>query len=105
MRSFLSQAWKVGSLHWKAGVRWQAWNLQRSTSKSNSGSLEDADPEGGRIRAQSQELQTLGKIRAGPRATALVWQWWRPRGSHSETGKNKLLPVGTPQNRVSETCE
>lgn len=49
MRSFLSQAWKVGSLHWKAGVRRQAWNLQKSTSKSNSGSLEDADPEGGRI--------------------------------------------------------
>lgn len=38
-----------GSLHWKAGVRRQAWDLQRSTSKSNSGSLEDADPEGGRI--------------------------------------------------------
>lgn len=74
MRSFLSQAWKVGSLHWKGRVRRQAWNLQRSTSKSNSGSLEDADPEGGRVRAQSQELRTLGKNRPGPRAKALVWR-------------------------------
>lgn len=45
-RSFLSQAWKVGSLPWIAGVRRQAWTLRRSTSKPNSGSLEDTDPEG-----------------------------------------------------------
>lgn len=114
MRSFLSQAWKVGSLHWKGRVRRQAWNLQRSTSKSNSGSLEDADPEGGRVRAQSQELRTLGKNRPGPRAKALVWRWWRPPGSHSDTGKNGCPQWGpqticlgnnTPQNGASETRE
>lgn len=54
------------------------------------------------MRAQSQELQTLGKNRPGPRAKALVWQRWRPPGSHSETGKNGWLPVGTPQNGVQK---
>lgn len=46
MSSFLSQAWKVGSCYLVAGVGRQAWTLQRSTSKSNSGSLEDKDPKG-----------------------------------------------------------
>lgn len=46
MRSFLSQAWKVGSGYLVTGVGRQAWTLRRSTSKSNSGALEDTDPKG-----------------------------------------------------------
>lgn len=75
-RSFLSQAWRMGSLPWIAGVRRQAWTLQRSTSKSNSGSPEDTDPEGRHKKGpEPRAADNGGRDRPGPEAKALVWQW------------------------------
>jgi hypothetical protein len=95
MGSFLSQPQKTGNFQWVAGAGRQAQTLQRSTSKSSSGSQEDTDPRG---RAASTDQQESD--RAGLRVKALVWHWWSPLGPHSE--EEWAAPCGVPDHSTWE---